>query len=91
MRSTLVRKPEFVATHHPLTAAELDLKKTMGLDMDVTMSLNRVEPVRATKVLPRDDYTAWGDYSRNCRTGPTRWYNEHPAAPAPPPEHNFPW
>ncbi len=41
VRSTLPVKPEFVARHHPLTAAETDLKRSLGAPMDLTLSLNR--------------------------------------------------
>lgn len=135
VRSTMAVKPDFVTTHSTLTAAEVDLKKTLGQPMDVNISLNRsvticaamslllpcflglltchgirsstapaamscvlcmiygeasqlmrilccrVEPVRPTSINPRADYLQWGDYSsRTCRTAPTNWYSDHPAA-----------
>ncbi len=92
VKSTIASKPEFLTAHAPLTCAETDLKKTMGQPLDVTVALNRVEPVRDTKVLPQADFVQWGDYaSRGCRTAPTNWYNQHPAAPAPPPQGSAPW
>jgi hypothetical protein len=88
----MARKPDFLAQTQGLTTSELDQKKVLGQPLDVSMSLNRVEPVRDTKVLPQLGYLAWGDYaSRTCRTAPTRWYNQHPAAPAPEPDHPYPW
>ncbi|KAJ9522405.1 hypothetical protein QJQ45_008301 [Haematococcus lacustris] len=90
MRSTLARKPEFVAGVVPLGSTELDLKKTLGAPLDVSMSLARVEPVRPTHVLPSAGYQEWSDYaSRNCKTAPSRWFNEHPAT-APPATHPYP-
>ncbi|KAJ9522708.1 hypothetical protein QJQ45_019881 [Haematococcus lacustris] len=91
MRSTLARKPEFVAGVVPLGSTELDLKKTLGAPLDVSLSLARVEPVRPTHVLPSAGYQEWSDYaSRNCKTAPSRWFNEHPAT-APPASHPYPW
>lgn len=91
VRSTMAHKPAFETMHAPLTTAETDLKKTLGQALDVTQSLARVEPVRAPKVLYNADYLSWGDYARNCPTAPTKWFNEHPAAPIPPGEHKYPW
>jgi len=78
VRGTMTQKSDFQLSHPPLTASELDLKKTLGQPLDVTLAMNRVFPTRPTNVLPRATYTEWGDYASTCRTAPTRWYNEFP-------------
>lgn len=41
VRSTMAHKPEFLTMHRTLTTAELDNKKVLGQQMDVTASLAR--------------------------------------------------
>ncbi|EFJ49647.1 hypothetical protein VOLCADRAFT_117102 [Volvox carteri f. nagariensis] len=92
VRSTASSKPEFARAFKPLDSHELDLKKTLGKDMDMEKSLSRVEPVRDTSVLPRADYVAWCDYAAQCRTSPSGWYSAHPvAAMQDTGEHKYPW
>ncbi|KAG2495165.1 hypothetical protein HYH03_006772 [Edaphochlamys debaryana] len=92
VRSTTATKQDFVKSFKPLDSHELDLKKTLGAPVDVARSLARTEPVRDTKVLPNADYVQWCDYAANCRTGPTGWYNKHPAAVAQDSgDHKYPW
>ncbi|GFR52102.1 hypothetical protein Agub_g14615 [Astrephomene gubernaculifera] len=92
VRSTALSKPEFGRSFMPLNSHDLDLKRTLGQDMDMQKSLARVEPVRDTKVLPRADYVAWCDYAANCRTGPSGWYERHPIAVVQDSgDHKYPW
>ncbi|GIL50975.1 hypothetical protein Vafri_7052 [Volvox africanus] len=92
VRSTISSKPEFGRAFKPLDSHDLDLKKTLGKDMDMEKSLARVEPVRDTKVLPQADYVAWCDYAANCRTSPHGWYSAHPAAAVQDAgDHKYPW
>lgn len=92
VRSTTSTKQDFARSFKPLDSNDLDLKKTLGQPMDVQCSMARVEPVRDSKVLPGSDYVMWGDYAANCRTAPTKWYNQHPAALAQDSgEHKYPW
>ncbi|GLC36952.1 hypothetical protein PLESTB_000174900 [Pleodorina starrii] len=92
VRSTTAAKPEFARAFKPLDSHDLDLKKTLGQDMDMQKSLARVEPVRGTKVLQQADYVGWCDYAANCRTAPSGWYATHPtAAVQDTGEHKYPW
>jgi hypothetical protein len=93
IRSTASTKADFVTHHRPLGATEADFKQTLGAALDLDLPLNRVEPVRGTKVLPGAGYVEWGGgFGGNCRTAPQRWFNEHPAALAQDTgSHRYPW
>ncbi len=46
------------------------------------VSLPRIEPARPTEMRFDADYLQWGDYAAKCKTGPSKWFNEHPSLPA---------
>lgn len=92
IRSTTSSKPDFATRHRPLGSTEADLKRTLGAPIEDDVPLSRVEPVRGTSVLYNASYVEWCDYAGNCRTAPSRWYNEHPAAAAQDAGgHKYPW
>lgn len=39
--------------------------------------------MRPDKVLLNAGHVVWADYCKACPTNPDKWFNEHPAAPAP--------
>ncbi|KAF5826745.1 hypothetical protein DUNSADRAFT_2133 [Dunaliella salina] len=84
VQSTRSHKPAFSLQSPALTTSVLDLKKTLGEPLDLSGSLNRVEPTRPDKVLCNADYITWADYCKNDPTAPGKWFNEHPSAPLPP-------
>mmetsp|Transcript_14429 Transcript_14429/g.39090 ORF Transcript_14429/g.39090 Transcript_14429/m.39090 type:complete len:380 (+) Transcript_14429:236-1375(+) len=84
VRSTRSHKPAFSLQSPTLTTSVLDLKKTLGQPLDMSGSLNRVEPTRPDKVLCNADYITWADYCRSDPTAPGKWFNEHPSSPLPP-------
>ncbi|PNH00775.1 hypothetical protein TSOC_013385 [Tetrabaena socialis] len=92
VRSTASTQPDFARSFRPLDSHDLAQKQVLGQALDVSRSLARVEPVRGTKVLNRDDYVAWGDYAAGCRTTPAGWDSAHPAAAAQDTGgHRYPW
>lgn len=92
IRSTASTKADFVTRHRPLGSTECDFKRTLGAPLDLDLPLNRVEPVRGTKVLPGAGYVEWGGFAATCRTAPQRWFSEHPAALAQDTgSHKYPW
>uniref|UniRef100_A0A7R9V4H7 EF-hand domain-containing protein n=1 Tax=Chlamydomonas euryale TaxID=1486919 RepID=A0A7R9V4H7_9CHLO len=81
VKSTLQPKPGFVTMLQSTGTGVSGAKVCMGEQMDLCMSLARVEPTRPTHIKPGASFCEWGDYASNCRTAPSKWFNEHPAVP----------